>query len=393
MTRWYRLFARTQLGWDQADSAWAALDILTSHPIRLDGVPVKGNAGITLGPLYYYLIAPVYFFTRYSITASPIFAGIVGIVGFVVFHAITRRLFSAGTALVASFIYVGSVSVYYTDSVQAAYTFIPLVSYAVFYCLFRFLNGSAPHVVWAAALIGFGFHLHITTVFYLPIVLITLPFAPKSARSLKHYIAAAVIIAAFLVPLAVRMAAGGQGSGTVGFIQSSWHGLHARRVLQLTHDALIGIEEIFRFHVLRNAVFVVPPVFFWLYYLRHPERKRLVFITLTALWFLVPWIGLSGYSGELTSYYFTLPRNIAIAMIAYILAYAYRHGRPGSILAGVALALFAVFNFRVYWIQSDGNFYAVRQDAVRAVRTSRAVEFRDHDPMVYEWHVYRTYRR
>ncbi len=59
--RFYQIELRSPFGYDQVDNAWAAKNIIVNHWFPLVGFVAKGNTGIYIGPLYYYLISIVYF--------------------------------------------------------------------------------------------------------------------------------------------------------------------------------------------------------------------------------------------------------------------------------------------------------------------------------------------
>lgn len=86
------------------------------------------------------------------------------------------------------------------DGVQAAYGLIPTISYAIFYCLYRLITGNDKYIMTLAALIGFGFHVHFTTIFYPIIFLFTLPFLPRNKKFLLHLALSIPIFMVFLLP-------------------------------------------------------------------------------------------------------------------------------------------------------------------------------------------------
>lgn len=102
--RFYLLLDRANFGWDQIDSAWAAKDIIANKHFLINGPVAKGNSGIYMGPLYYYLITIVYFFTNLDPIASPIFAGLMSILNLIIVYQVTKKIFGVNVALVACFI-------------------------------------------------------------------------------------------------------------------------------------------------------------------------------------------------------------------------------------------------------------------------------------------------
>jgi 4-amino-4-deoxy-L-arabinose transferase-like glycosyltransferase len=391
--RFYQLPERAMLGWDQADSAWAANSILHENPIRLEGVPIKGNASMFMGPLYYYLITPFYFFTKLDMIASPIFAGAVSVVNFGIFYYATKKLFDTKIALVASFLYSFSMSVLLTDKVQAAYVLIPILSYVIFYFLYKIVTGYEENIVYLVAAIGLGFHFHFTTIFYLPIILLTLPFFPRTRKTLLHILFSIPVFFVLTFPI-IYSAISKQQSGANSlayYLSSSYHGLHLRRVFQLSHDGFISFEAILQTNLLRPFVFCILPLFAVVFYKMKPKkdrRKALLFSYLVSLWILIPWISFSMYNGELTDYYFSLPRNLGIAMIAFLLVSLYQRKTLLSKLAVVfLLVFFATYNLLLFTKIEPGNYLGIKQSAQDAIKMNKKIKFKDRDPLYYIYYV------
>src|SRR5581483_6758929 len=99
--RIYGLENYSQFGWDQVDNAWAAKNILVDHKILLSGMVAKGNSGIYIGPLYYYVISIFYFFTSLDPIASIIFAALTSVFSAFVVFFVAKKLFSTRVAFVA----------------------------------------------------------------------------------------------------------------------------------------------------------------------------------------------------------------------------------------------------------------------------------------------------
>jgi 4-amino-4-deoxy-L-arabinose transferase-like glycosyltransferase len=394
-TRFYDVSGHAFLGWDQADSAWAAKGILYDNPLTLQGVPIKGNPGLFMGPLYYYLITPFYYFSKLDMIASPLFAGVVSVVSFLIFYYITKKLFGPRIAFVASLIYTFNVGMMMTDRIQAAYVLVPIVSYVVFYNLYKFITESEIHILYLAAAIGFGFHVHITTIFYLPIVLFALPFFLRTKKALIYTLLAIPIFLLFISPMLYLALASHNlaSNGMLAYALSSYHGFHLRRVVQLAHDAFISVEGIYQFRLLRPFVYFVSPVFAYVYYFKKPNKKRFLFVYVMLLFIIIPWFALSTYTGELTEYYFSLPRNLNIVVIAYLLVFLYekRYTAAKGIIISL-LSFYVIHNMIAFPENIPGNYMGMKQTARQAVADNIPIEFKNRDPLSYMYYVYANYR-
>ena len=388
--RFYELLERTHLGWDQADSAWAAKSILVDNPFRLEGVPIKGNTSIYMGPLYYYLIAPFYYFTNLDIIAAPIFAGVISLISVAIFFFISKKLFNIQIALIALFLYTFSFEIITFDRGQAAFVLIPTLSYMVFFFLYKIITGQAKYILALAAAIGFGFHVSITSIFYPLIVLLALPFFPRTKKTIRYILIGILIFFLFLSPMFFAMfyATHPTSNNFTNYLNTYYHGFHIRRLLQIAYDAFISFQDIFQYQLLRPLSFIIPILFVFFYAVKKPSRNRMLFSYLACLWIVIPWIVLGTYSGELTDYYFSLPRDIAFVMVAFLLNYLYtkRH----VVLKGVVVIIFVSYAFYNLFLFSKGpygNFLALTSMVKDTIRNKQIMEFKDRDPSFYIYYI------
>lgn len=398
--RFYEITERTQLGWDQADSAWAARSILLDNPFRLEGVPIRADMNMFMGPLYYYLIVPFYFFTRLDMIAAPIFASTVSVVCFLIFYTITKRLFNTHIALLGSFIYTFSTYVISYDRVQAAFVLIPTISYVAFYFLYEVITGNEKYIVYLGAIVGFGFHIHFTSIFYLIIVLLTLPFFPRNSKTVRYSAFALLIFMLLLSPIlySAFFAKSTVSNGIIGFISNSYHGFHLKRFFQIFYDGFISFEAIIQFHALRSLAPIIPVLFTVIYYRNGDsifKKQRAFFIYLLALWIMIPWAVFATYKGELSDYYFSAARPLAIATIAFLLWFVFqRHLLITRILIISILCIYSGYTVYVFTSRvGRGNYLSIRETVRQAIQNGEPIKFKDKDPLSYTYHVYTNDRK
>lgn len=389
--RFYQLTERANLGWDQIDSAWAAKDIIVDKHLLLQGGPVKGNTGIYMGPLYYYLISPFYYFTNLDPIASPIFAGVTSIFGFLIIFFVTKKLFDANIALMALFINTFSLTIINFERVQNGIGLVVPVSYIVFYFLYKVITSGEKYIPWLAVATGFSFHVDFTSVFYPIIILLSLPFFPRTKKTVRYILLSLPLFLIFILPIVIVELQKGQSAPNsfVNLFNTTFHGFHLRRVLQLTHDAFIQFIVIFQYKVLDYFDFLIPPLFAIIYYFKNPKRERFLFSYLLILWIIVPWFVLATYRGELTDSYFSLPRNIFISILAYFTFILYK---KKLVLIKFGLVSFWVFyafsNLQGFFQPNNGNFLAVESTVGEEIKNKRVIQFKDKDPYFYVYYVY-----
>ncbi|PIU02411.1 hypothetical protein COT66_00425 [Candidatus Shapirobacteria bacterium CG09_land_8_20_14_0_10_49_15] len=317
--RFSQLGSKSPFTWDQVDFAWKAKDIIVDHRWPMLGPQAKLNSGIYVGPAYYYLAALTYFFTKLDPIASGVLAGVTSILTFLVIYLLTKKLFSVPVALLAVFIHTFSFYIINFDRIQWSVNLIAPISLIIFYALNQVINGQPKYFFLLATALGFSFHLHFTSVFFPLIVFLALPLLPKNKQTLKYGL---VSIPLFLIWLLPNFLAANTQNATI-YLGTYYHGLHLRRVLQVAGDAFIEFEGIL-LGSLKGLLIAKPikyfllPLFALIYYFFRPSRKRFNFCYLAGLWFLVPWLVFSVYSGEISSYYFSLTRPLVLIALAYL---------------------------------------------------------------------------
>lgn len=321
--RFYQLEGRNPFGWDQVDNAWAAKDILVDKKFPLLGMVAKTNSGFYIGPAYYYLITPFYWFFNLDPIASGVFAGVTSIFTFFVLFLITKKIFSTHVALFAVFIHTVSSSLISADRVQWPVNFIAPVSYIIFYALYKIMNGNEKYIFLLAAAIGFSFNIHFTSIFYPIIILFSLPFFPRTKEALKYILFSIPLFLLWVFPIIIsEIFQKGSSSQHLGnYINNYYHGFHLRRVLQLANDAFIEFEQIITYNNVKFIKFILFPLFIITSCYPRFAREKVLLSYLMFLWFFIPWMIFSVYSGEISNYYFALTRNIVILIISFLAVY------------------------------------------------------------------------
>jgi len=394
--RFYQLGSRSPFGWDQVDNAWVAKNIIVDHKWPLLGMQAKQNSGFFIGPFYYYLVAIVYFFTRLDPIASGIFAGITSIFTFFVFYFLTKKLFSSKVALIAIFIHTFSLYIINFDRVQWPVNLIAPVSFIIFFALYKIINGKINYLFLLAAALGFSFHLNFTAVFFPLIILFALPFFPRNKQLLKYSFISLPLFLVWLVPnfLAELGSQNVHTHNLINYLQTYYHGLHFIRILQLTKDAFIEFEGVLiggveALKVIKPIKYALFPIFCLTYFFSKPSRKRFTFCYLVGLWFLIPWLVFSVYSGEISNYYFSSTRPMVIMILAYL---TFRLLQLKNLLVKIAVIVFWLF----YSFSSTQNFLNSKYQGLdyqraqvkEAIKKGKVIEFQQGVPESYLYYIY-----
>lgn len=343
--QFYKLDSFITFGWDQTDNAWAAKHIIVNHEFPLIGMVAKGNSGFNIGPLYYYFIAIFYWMFNLNPIASPVSAGVASILTFLVFFFLTKKMFSSKVALLMVFIQTCSFFITINDRVQWPVNFIPVISIVIFYALYQILLGKGKFLLLLGIALGLSIQVHFTSIFYFPIILLTLPLFPKRRTIILLGIASFFIFFCFLLPNLIYegKTAHSQSVNIANYIRTYYHGFHVRRVLQLTHDGFIEFDLLLRNRVTSTLSFIFVPLFCLVYFFKEKTKKRFLFCYLTILWFVIPWFAFSTYKGEISNYYFFMTRPLVLIILSYLTYFLYT--RKNIYIRIVVICLWLYFSY------------------------------------------------
>ena len=394
--RFYQLGTKSGFGWDQVDNAWSAKNIIIDRKWPLLGFQAKGNSGFYIGPAYYYLISIIYFFTNLDPIASGIFAGLTSIFTFFIFYFLIKKMFSFQVALLAIFIHTFSFHIINANRVQGPVNFISPISLIIFFTLFKIINGELKYLLLLATALGFSFHIHFTCIFFPMIVFLSLPLFPKKRQLLRYSLLSLPLFFIWLIPMILAELGSQRGStnNMFNYLQTYYHGFHLVRVLQLLPDAFIEFEGILfsgfeTFKSIRLIGYFLLPLFCLIYFFSRPSRKRFIFCYLMGLWFFVPWLVFSVYSGEISNYYFYLTRPMIIIILSYL---TFNLLKLKNLFVKTSIIVFWLF----YSFANTQSFFNLKHRALddqriqvkEAIKRGEVIKFQHGVPESYLYYFY-----
>lgn len=386
-TRFYQLEERAAFGYDQTDNAWAAERILWEHKYPLLGMVGKLNSGLFIGPLYYYAITPVYFLTHLDPIASPLIAVFSSIISFFVLYLVSKKIFGEHVALLATGIYVFSSYVIHADKIQWPVNFIPPISFLIFYALYKIINGESKYILYLAFFTGLAFHIHLTAIFFPIIIFLSLPLFPRKRETFIHLLKAIPIFLIFMIPHLIFYLFFNHASGN--FLGSSYHGFHVTRMLQIIHDAFIEFEYIVGIPLLREAVFFYAPIFMLFYARAHKQWQTIRMGYLIFLWIVIPWLVFTTYAGEITNYYFSSLRFIAISMFAYSFIWLWERRVRTVRLLVIGILGYVAFANITHFLKPDPNGFLVNKQIVKkSINEARYIPYGNNTADSYMYYIY-----
>lgn len=394
--RFFDLEGRMQFTWDQVSNAWVMKDMIVEGKFPLEGMVAKLNSGIRIGPAYYYLLFPFYRIFDLDPIASAVFAGFVSL-GFaaILFYSV-KRIFSTDVALISLAIWAFSSRIIMHDRIAWPVILLPLTAVVVYFSLVRIIRGESRYLVLLAGALGFSLHVHFTAIFLFINAICILPFTVRT-RGFWGYAAKSIpVFFIWTIPWVMaqlKMNFTG-ASGFASYIQTYYHGLHFVRVMQLVPDALLEFGAVIGISWLSQIlIYTVLPLFLFIYYRLHKTREGLLTGLLTALWFIVPLIVFSLYRGEISDYYFTVTRPVAVMIYAYLTVVMAGRGPMMKIALGLLWGYIFYYNIQTYLTNNYGNHVPqLRAQVLEAIGKDRRLEFTEGDPKSYLYYYYAEYK-
>jgi 4-amino-4-deoxy-L-arabinose transferase-like glycosyltransferase len=306
-------------GWDQVNNAWAAKNIIINHEFPLVGMVAKQNTGFFIGPLYYYFVAIFYWLTNLNPIASQYVGLITSIFTFFTIYFVVKKIFSFKVALLACFINSIIFLGFSFDGVQWPVSFLPGISLLIFYFLYKVMSGDEKYVFALAITTGLSFHIHFTAVFFPIIILFSLPFFPRTKKMLIYLLLSIPLGAIWFMPnMLYQLRENSQLGNLSNYLGTNYHGFHLKRFFQIMGDGLIQFDPYLYFKFLKPFKLLIIPLFIVAYLWKNRLKEKVLLPYLVVLFFLIPWLAFSTYKGEISDYYFSINRFIALFIVSYL---------------------------------------------------------------------------
>jgi 4-amino-4-deoxy-L-arabinose transferase-like glycosyltransferase len=204
--RTYRLGDLMGFYYDQGRDALVIWRLIHDGKLFLVG-PVTGLAGIFLGPLYYYLIAPFYILGGGNPVVPAVFLAFLATMAIVVVYILVYKMHSKFAGVIA--VVISSFSFYLVQAGRwlSNPTPILLTSVLLFWTMWKIsISRSVKRKInylWISIAFLVGISLQFesaSAVFYLPIVGVFVFWQRKKLPKLKYVITAGLIFLATLLP-------------------------------------------------------------------------------------------------------------------------------------------------------------------------------------------------
>lgn len=390
--RFYHIQYIESFGWDQGRDAWTIRDILQGKFTLLG--PRTGVGHMHLGPVYYYLLAPFFYFTNLDPMGSNYFNMLANIINFVLIYFVTRKIFSNYSALFVVLIYAMSHYIISINQVPWNVTMMPGIAALIFYSIYKVYEGDYKWIFVMWTLSGFYWNLHFTAVFLPLINILSLVFVKNKIKALKYSLFSIPLYFVWFSPNIFAALTTNADTGLIrDFFKYYYIGFHFRFLLYRLPDALIQFQSILFFPLFTPLKFILPAIFM-ICILLERDKKTKILGYLISLWFLVPLIGFTTYGGPLSDYYFLYD----VPMVLFILVYLQKKllqikPLPFFVILLTFWSFYIYYNTKDLWIKpSTGGLVSQKEDVKKIIANGGKIEYNEGDIRAYLYTVYTSHK-
>lgn len=319
--RFYRIYDVQSFGWDQARDAWKTRDILMGQ-IVLDG-PRTGVGHFNLGPLWYYLLSPFYYFAKLDPRGANYLNILVNIFNFCAIFWVTKKIYSPRIALLTSILY--ATNRYLIEINRISWNVSPVigVSILIFYGIYQVVyKENVRWIYFIALLSGIFFHLHFAVVFLPPIIFLSFLMTKNKRKIFTKSMISLPLFLLWFIPSVVwdLQTKNSNVSLFQNFINDYLMRFHFRFLMLKFHDAFAQFHKILDVSADARYSFIkfIPFIIFIGFLIFEKNRKKKLLGYLISLWFVVPALVYTFYGGVTSEYYVILNAPQVLYILLYI---------------------------------------------------------------------------
>ncbi len=306
--RFYQLELNFPFSWDQERDALEVWKIIKEGDLTLIGPSAAGFDTFYLGPLWYYLLAPFYFIFKMDPIGAAFFASLTGVITTIFIYFVFKKLSSRREAIIGSLIWA-----ILPNRTAWNPMLIPLLCTILIFLNFKITQYKKNFIIWAFLLTGLGLQVHFQSVFFLPLLLISLFYYRKQNKlPVKHLIIGPFLFLLTFMPI-IFFDLRHDFLNTKG-IANLFFGKHGSSFsndifahLQLILQQFVRPIHLSFFPFLNkgetvSGALILSLSFIGIYLAKISQSLKVIILTLIML----PPLILSFYKGQLSEYYFTV---------------------------------------------------------------------------------------
>ncbi len=349
-------FKNITFGYDQARDAFEALNIWLKDPIKIIG-PGTDFPGLHHGPLYWYLLSPIYYFTKGSVVGVRMFLILLHSLNIFIVYFLTKKLFkNKQMALLSSFFFAVSFEAIQYSRWLSNPTPALLTIPFFFYGLWLLINNKPiglPLMLFTLAIsIHFQLFLAYQLLFLIIAVIYTLIKKQKltiiNKKSLSLYLGSFIFIAPFILS-EIKF----KFQGTKAIISYLInHNSNSKNLIDILIIFFNRLTDHFYNNIFSSIIFAkiaILAITIWSLYYIINKKKFFKEILLIYIWFISPFI-IYPFS-PINSYFLTIgniyPLIILVSFIIWEVSKLFNNKLISYTLIGLFLTIVVKSNFQL----------------------------------------------
>jgi len=391
--RFFRIESFQEFGWDQARDAWKTRDIIKGQ-IVLNG-PRTGIGHMELGPLWYYLLAPFYYFSNLDPTGAIYLNFFVNIFNFISIFWVTKKIFDNRAGLFVSFFYAMNNYLIQINRVAWNVSPVPGVATLLFYAIYKVVYEKKYQWIFLVSfLTGLFFHIHFSFVFLPFIIFFSFLLVKDKVKTILYSLASFPLFIIWFVPTffyEIQSKSSNLNSLNHFFSDYLIKGFHLRFFLYRLYDSFIQFQTVLALpKISRYLVLIVPLIYFLLLFFEKDKKQKIIGYLIMP-WFIVPSIIYSFYGGSTSEYYMLMTAVLVIYIIWYFFVKVIQL-KIKMLTYSVVVLLFVFFYFQTKgeWIKEEkkNSLKYQKMNVQTRIKENKKINFNEGDINAYLWQIW-----
>lgn len=391
--RFYRIESIQEFGWDQARDAWKTRDIVMGKTI-LNG-PRTGIGHMELGPLWYYLLAPFYYFMKLDPMAANYLNFVVNIFNFISIFWVMEKIFDKKTALFVILFYATNSYLIQINRVAWNVSPVPGVAILIFYSIYKVVyEKNYKWIFLVSFLTGLFFHLHFSFVFLPLIILLSFVLVKDKIKTILYSLASAPLFFIWFIPTLLYEIQS-KNSNINSFLNFGKDYLikefHLRFFIYRLYDSFIQFETVLTLPKINRYLVLIVPAIYLFFLIFEKDKKKKIFGYLMMLWFVVPSFIYSFYGGTTSEYYMLMTSVFVIYIIWYFFTKIINFKLKSLIFLLILISVsFIYLQTKGQWVKKEKNNSLKYQKLFvrERIKENNKINFNEGDIKSYLWHIW-----
>ena len=375
--RFYNVDHVLPYGWDQTRDAFQVKSILAGN-FTLEG-PRTGVGHFHLGPLWFYLLVPFFYFTNLDPIASQHLNILICTITFGVLFYVTKKLFSPRLALLILGMYAFNNYMINLNIVPWNVSLMPLLSILIFY--FTYKTFQEKKFMWSIALFtscGIAFHAHFSAIVF-PLMLSILWLLNKDKREIFLLLIKSLpFYLVWFIPIIFAYITTNYSDyhRMQDFLKNYFVGFHLKFLLHRLPDFFVQFRLLLTLPIFVGYLILAGN--FLLYFKTSKTHK--LYLKIFFSWMLSFILIFGAYGGQISEYYFlfTLPVVYYSFLVLLQRLFSIQNKMIPSLLLLCFISYYMYQNIQTYTDHKEKKGLAEQRESVRErIKKGKKIPYKD----------------